>query len=145
MHTCAHSCTFLHAQVCTGVHLCMHKCAHLCKSLPTCVCTSVHRHAQVCTGVHMCSHACMQKSAQVSHLCTGVHKCAQVCTCVCRIRKVLVDFRWMSVGCSMDVRYVRRCLIAGRYVDSPWMFRRHSLDLQRIWSVAICWSSSAVR
>ena len=86
-----------------------------------CACSSVHKRAQACTCVH---------------------KCAQVCTCV--QNKCSMDFRVMFVGCSIDVRYVRRFLVAGRYVDSPWMFRRHSLDLQRIWSVAICWSSSAV-
>ena len=65
---------------------------------------------------HTCAHLCTPGHT-CAHLCTLVHTCAHLCTLV------------HAHMCTP----VHTCA----HVDAPWIFRRHSLDLQWIWSVAI--------
>ncbi len=78
----------------------------------------------MCTPVHTCAYTHVHTCA---HMCTPVHTCAHLCTIVhtCAHLYTLVHAHMCTP--------VHTCA----HVDAPWMFRRHSLDLQWIWSVAI--------
>ena len=78
-----------------------------------------HTCAHLCTLVH--TSACILVHT-CAHLCTPVHNCAHLCTLV--------------------HAHICTPVYTCAHVDAPWMFRRHSLDLQWIWSVAIFFSQA---